>query len=421
MRKTISAAVLSLLLAIPAAVPASAEEGNLYIIDEMDVIADYLPELNEKASELSDRYEINVSCLLTAETGGVGAADYGGWTYQEYFGDQDGILLAYSEGDSEWYLYKSGAAETLVTLQEEELLWEAFASQDYFDECVDAYLIQAEELLEEKLGPTGTEAAVTAGTEAAAPAGVIPEERLLPRLVDGADLLSEKEEGELLAKLDEISERQQLDVVVVTAESTGGQEPMAYADDFYDYSGYGYGNDRDGVLLLVSMEERDWWISTCGYGITAFTDSGISYMSKRFLSLLSDGKYEKAFTKYAELCDDFITQARSGEPYDVKNLPKEKLSPLWIFVCLGVGFLFAKIMADKKKNTLTSVERKSGAQNYAVPGSLKLYENMDRFVGRNVTCRKFIKESAPSEKSSGGSSTHASSSGTTHGGGGGKF
>ena len=51
---------------------------------------------------------------------------------------------------------------------------------------------------------------------AAAEENVIPETRQLPRLVDRADLLSELEEEELEARLDEISERQQADVVVVT-------------------------------------------------------------------------------------------------------------------------------------------------------------------------------------------------------------
>ena len=54
---------------------------------------------------------------------------------------------------------------------------------------------------------------------AAAEENVIPETRQLPRLVDRADLLSELEEEELEARLDEISERQQADVVVVTVKS----------------------------------------------------------------------------------------------------------------------------------------------------------------------------------------------------------
>ena len=63
---------------------------------------------------------------------------------------------------------------------------------------------------------------------AVAEENVIPETRQLPRLVDRADLLSELEEEELEARLDEISERQQADVVVVTVNSLDGKSAQDY-------------------------------------------------------------------------------------------------------------------------------------------------------------------------------------------------
>lgn len=98
---------------------------------------------------------------------------------------------------------------------------------------------------------------------------------------------------------------------VVTADDIGRKNTMDYADDFYGYNGYGFGENYDGVLLLVSMEDRDWWMSTSGYGITAITDAGIEYISDKFLSDLSDGDYAGAFSTYAELCDEFFTQAEN--------------------------------------------------------------------------------------------------------------
>lgn len=107
------------------------------------------------------------------------------------------------------------------------------------------------------------------------------------RLVDRAGLLDESGQAGLSAELDDISERQQLDVVIVTVNTLDGKTPMQYADDFYDNNGYGFGDKKDGVLLLISMGDRDWWISTTGYGITAFTDAGLEYMSEQFLPALS--------------------------------------------------------------------------------------------------------------------------------------
>ena len=240
----------------------------------------------------------------------------------------------------------------------------------------------------------------------------------LPRLVDNADLLTDSEKSTLLSKLNEISERQQADVVVVTADTLDGKTPMDYADDFYDNNGYGFGADKDGVLLLVSMEDRDWWMSTTGYGITAITDAGIEYISEKFLSDLSDGDYADAFTTYAELCDDFFTQARSGQPYDTGHMPKQPFNIARnLLIALIVGFVIALIATGVMKGKLKTVRFQSAASNYVKANSMNVTESRDMFLYTHVDRRAKPKDT----DSSSGSSTHTSSSGSTHGGGGGKF
>ena len=118
-----------------------------------------------------------------------------------------------------------------------------------------------------------------------------------PHLIDNADLLTGEEESNLLAKLDEISDRLSVDVAVVTEDSIGDKTPREYADDFYDYNLYKY--NPDGVLLLISMEERDWYITTTGSAITAITDARRGNMEDAFLSDLSGGYYYDAFSTYA--------------------------------------------------------------------------------------------------------------------------
>ena len=234
----------------------------------------------------------------------------------------------------------------------------------------------------------------------------------LPRLVDGADLLTDSEEAELLSMLDEISERQMLDVVIVTANTLEGKSPMAYADDFYDYNGYGFGASYDGVLLLVSMEDRDWWISTCGYGITAFTDYGITCLSDQFLPDLGNGFYADAFETFARGCDEYISLARNGTPFDVGSEPFDPASSF--LIAAVIGLIAAWIVVGSMKAQLKSV-RQQNAGSYLKEGSLQLTDSRELYLYRNV--HRTVKQ----ESSSGGSSTHRSSSGRSHGGGGGKF
>ena len=233
------------------------------------------------------------------------------------------------------------------------------------------------------------------------------------RLADFADLLDDGQEEELEAKLDQVSEDYGCDVVVVTEETLDGAVPQDYADDFFDYYGYGYGEGKDGILFLVSMEDRDWALSTHGYGITAFTDAGCDYIAEQFKSSLSDGEYEKAFEIYIDQCDAFVTQAREDRPYDNSNLPKKPLGMIWI----PVAFICAFLIVGGMKRQLKTVARKTTAGNYQKKGSLKVTESSDLFLYEDVT------RTAKPKSSDGdsGSSTHTSSSGETHGGSSGKF
>lgn len=236
------------------------------------------------------------------------------------------------------------------------------------------------------------------------------------RLVDYADILTDSEEKELNQQLDTISENQECDVVVVTVDSLDGKSVESYADDYYDDNGYGYGEEESGILLLVAMDDREWNISTSGYAVTAFTDAGLAYMEDQFVSDLSDGAYLDAFSKYASMCDDFLTQAKNGEPYDTGNLPKGKVSPLWILGDLLIGGVIAFIMALIKKAKLRSVKSQVAATEYEKAGSLNLTVRTDRFINRAVTKRRIERK-----EEGGGSSTHTGSSGKTHGGRSGKF
>ena len=237
------------------------------------------------------------------------------------------------------------------------------------------------------------------------------------RLNDLAQLLSESEQEDLLKKLDEISVRQKMDVTVATSEGLDEYNTVSeYADALYEYCDFGYGKSKDGLLLLINIKDNDWYISTCGYGITAFTDAGIQYIGEQIKPDLSDGNFAAAFDKYADLCDEFITQARTGEPFDSANLPRKPLSLLWIPGSILIGVVLALIVVGIMKSKLKTVRFQAAANNYVKKDSLNITQSKDLFLYQTVT-----RTEKPKDDSSSGSSTHTSSSGTTHGGGGGKF
>ncbi|MBE6704426.1 MAG: TPM domain-containing protein [Ruminococcaceae bacterium] len=226
-------------------------------------------------------------------------------------------------------------------------------------------------------------------------------------------LLSETENAEILAMLDKASEKHGMDIVILTVpEVEEGLTVEEDATEWYEYLGFG----EDGVMLYISMEERDWYLLTSGFGITAITDAGIEYISEKFLPALSDGDYVTAFNTFITYTDEFITQAKTGKPYDVGNMPKEPYSlPMSLLVSVGIGLLVSLIITSIWKGQLKSVAFQTHATSYLKPGSLSIANSRDFFLYRTID------RVEKKNDSDGGSSTHKSSSGKNYGGGGGKF
>ncbi len=230
-----------------------------------------------------------------------------------------------------------------------------------------------------------------------------------PNFIDDANLISDDEE--LAERLEDISYKYDTDVVIVTVDSLDGKSATAFADDFYDYNNY----SGDGILFLISIEHRDWAISTTGYGIKAFTDYGCDYIFNSMKSELADDDFEDAFYTFADQCEKFLEQAENGKPYDVNNRIKTSEDLLIVLaVAVVIGLIAALITTLIMKSQLNSVNFQTNANSYIKNGSIRITRSQDIYLYKTVTKTK-------RESNSGGSSTHRGSSGTSHGGSSGKF
>lgn len=412
MKKRIMTLLLTALLLLNLTVTAWADNRNgVYILDEKEYLTESEYQFYQiQASVLSDEIDMDILYVQTYDEDLQTSAQH------LNLGNRPNQIMLI-ENDQFCDIVLFGTAQALTEEHTRQLM-DAYTVEPTYSSGIDAYLAAAREIVTELNDAGAFEEQGEAPFQASS------------RVVDRAGLLNAVEEVVLLRNLDEISQRQQLDVVVVTVDSLDGRTAMAYADDFFDYNGYGFGADHDGILLLVSMEERDWWISTCGYGITAFTDAGLEYISDRVVPALSEGKYAKAFEIFGEQCDAFITQARTGEPYDVGNMPKDPFRfGRCLLISVLIGLFTAGCVVWGLKSQLKTVHAQAGAKNYSVHGRPQLTTNKDTYLYSTMSSRPKPKPSESSGRSgssfgggfSGGSSIHRSSSGRSHGGRGGKF
>ncbi len=258
----------------------------------------------------------------------------------------------------------------------------------------------------------------------------IPVGASLPLVVDEADLLTAEEERELEDWLGEQSDVAGGDLVVLTVDSLEGSTAQTYADDYFDYMGYGRGDRWSGALFLVAMDERQWAISTCGTVFDAMTDAALDELEDTVIPYLSDGEYADAFRVYGALVGQYCTYAGKGEDYSYNGTGGDTyygddiyyyentaaFGPEWLVLSPIIGCLIALIPMGILKGQLTSVKMQTGAADYQRSG-VHITGSRDLFLYRNVSKKPIPKD--PPRSSGGGG--HISSSGRSHGGRSGGF
>ena len=247
-------------------------------------------------------------------------------------------------------------------------------------------------------------------------------------VVDEAGLLFSEEVATLEGKSLELKDRYGIDAVILTVDSLDGYSPQNYADFFYDQTGYG----DDGVLFLLAMEEREWYISTCGTVIYALTDYGVQQVGESIVPYLAEGLWYDGFCAFLDLLPTYLDAYENEAPidgyadysgdyyhgdqeeivyYEEEFTPSFLVSLLCGIVVSGVVVLIMRISMNTKRS-------QRSASFYMKDDSWKLTQHQDLFLYSNVTKTR---KQEPPKNTGGGSSVHRSSSGRSHGGGGGKF
>lgn len=172
----------------------------------------------------------------------------------------------------------------------------------------------------------------------------------------------------------------------------------------------GTGSSGDGILLVMSMKERDYDIMAHGsLGNYAFTDYGKSKLADSFLSYFADGEWYKGFSAYLNKVDRFLQAAAEGNPVDIgSGRIKEHKLPLSIAAGLIFGMIVALISCLVMKSGMKSVHLARIASNFIADNGVNIAIQKDMFT-HNTVVRTPLQTS-----SGGGGGTSINSSGSSH-------
>ena len=240
---------------------------------------------------------------------------------------------------------------------------------------------------------------------AEAPAATEPQ---LWNITDTVGLLTSDEDLTLEARAEEISAQYGVGIYLLILEdySEYYDDPYETAYELYHQNTLGMGEDRDGVILLMSMSDRKY--ATFFYGPKAeyaFDAYGQELMEEEFLDDFRDDDWYDGFEDYLEVCDEYLARAEAGDPVrrDDSSAGGSSVSGIGttILVCLGISAVIAMIVCLILRGKMKSVRKGTHADAY-VTGSLNLTASRDQYTHTTETRTKIEHES--SDSSGGGSS-----------------
>ena len=258
------------------------------------------------------------------------------------------------------------------------------------------------------------------------------EEPAFPYVLDNAGLLSDSQRENLENRAKDLSKAHACSLYVVTMEDFSELNPDVYEAAKKIYTAYNLGWDegKDGVILLLSMKERDF--ALVGHGQKGETICGHEsrwLIEDEFLDNFKKNDWNGGFSDYLSACDKQLTKLEKGEDitegadiivgsdgleYHSYNAPRESKglpTLVKLLICIGVPCLAAVIVCSSFKSQMKTANERTTAEEYVVPGSAVLRAQDDRFINRTESRVRISSDSDSSRgggmSSGGGSSFHS--------------
>ncbi len=249
--------------------------------------------------------------------------------------------------------------------------------------------------------------------------GALAENTGLGHVRDLTGSLTQEQLDALEYEAERISREQQCGVYIVLIddyEDYNDADIESCAEGIYRFYELGYGEQRDGLMLIMSMKQREYDLCAFGsFGHTAFTDYGKDYLSRSFLDNFRRDDWYGGFCDYLDTAEDMLISARQGNPLDlvVPEREERRVGPLGkLLAALLPSSAAGLLVCSGDKRKMKNAVRRQTAEDYVVPGGVRLRVRQDLFLHRSRSVE--IIESDTKSSGGGGGGTTVNSSGFSH-------
>lgn len=229
----------------------------------------------------------------------------------------------------------------------------------------------------------------------------------LDYVTDTAKILSEQETQRLNDEAARITERYGCAVYIVTLEdykSYNNESVERCTQELYRYFDLGFGEDRNGLILLLSMAERDYDLWGSGpFAVYAFTDYGLDRLEEDFLPNFRQNDWYGGFSAYLRGAEELLESADQGEPLDYRMSLGAKIA-----IALAPSSLIGFLVCGIFKSQMKTAKEKNTAEDYVASGSARLHIREDQFINRTRTVHVVESSSGSGGGRSGGGTSHHS-------------
>lgn len=258
------------------------------------------------------------------------------------------------------------------------------------------------------------------------------------QVIDESGLFSADEIAQMEELISSIQDTYQMDAVVLTTDkvpnnrsSQAEEETMDYADEYFDRHGYGWGEDRAGLLYLIDMNNRVSYVSTNGVMIDYIDDDRLEELLNAADSYLYQGQYGKAAIALLQKLRSILSRGIEEGHFRYDTVTGERLSGIYNKLTGSETVLAAVAGLGAAALLYASVAAKYGLKketyrfNKQTQSDVLLTRDEKTFLRQHVTRTRISSGSGGGGSRggghSGGSGVHISSGGGSHGGGGHHF